>query len=136
MTNIADLVVDGEVVGNAFQLREDIVVETNDQIVVLDTKYKEIDRFRKVKENKKLHISDSDMKQMAIYAAKRGAKKLYLLYPLHRDEKPESIEIRYDIMLDDGDRKIPLEILKVPFAFGEDVDETKNLLQSILVKVV
>ena len=133
---LADLVVDGEVVGNAFQLREDIVVETNDQIVVLDTKYKEIDRFRKVKENKKLHISDSDMKQMAIYAAKRGAKKLYLLYPLHRDEKPESIEIRYDIMLDDGDRKIPLQILKVPFAFGEDVDETKNLLQSILAKVV
>lgn len=132
---LADLVVDGEVVGNAFQLREDIMVETSDTIVVLDTKYKEIDRFEKVKENKKLHISDNDMKQMAVYAAKRGAKKLFLLYPLHRDEKPEKIEIRYDIKLDDGDKRIPLEILKVPFAFGEDVNETKELLSSILSRV-
>ena len=40
-------------VGNAFQLKEDILVETDDSVIVLDTKYKEIDSFSKVKENKK-----------------------------------------------------------------------------------
>lgn len=133
---LADLVVDGEVVGNAFKLREDIMIEKDNRIVILDTKYKEIDRFKKVKDNKKLHISDSDMKQMAVYAAKRGAKNLYLLYPLHRDEQPESIEIRYDIKLDDGNKIIPLEILKVPFVFGEEIEDTKNMLRSILKKIV
>jgi 5-methylcytosine-specific restriction enzyme subunit McrC len=103
---------------------------------VLDTKYKEIDRFEKIKENKKLGISDNDMKQMAVYAAKRGAKRLYLLYPLHLHEEPETIEVRYDINIDDRNLvKIPLEIMKVPFAFGENPEDTKRLLVSILSKV-
>ena len=133
---LADLVVDGEYVSSAFLLREDILVETADSIFVLDTKYKEIDRFEKIKENKKLGISDNDMKQMAVYAAKRGAKRLYLLYPLHLHEEQESIEVRYDINIDDRNLvKIPLEIMKVPFAFGEDPEDTKRLLVSILSKV-
>ena len=133
---LADLVVDGEYVSSAFLLREDILVETADSIFVLDTKYKEIDRFEKIRENKKLGISDNDMKQMAVYAAKRGAKRLYLLYPLHLHEEPETIEVRYDINIDDRNMvKIPLEIMKVPFAFGEDPEDTKRLLVSILSKV-
>lgn len=133
---LADLVVDGEYVSSAFLLREDILVETADSIFVLDTKYKEIDRFEKIKENKKLGISDNDMKQMAVYAAKRGAKRLYLLYPLHLHEEPETIEVRYDINIDDRNLvKIPLEIMKVPFAFGENPEDTKRLLVSILSKV-
>lgn len=135
---LAELVVDGEIVGNAFQLREDILVESGEDIFVLDTKYKEIERFNKVKENKKLKVSDSDMKQMAIYAAKRGAKKLYLIYPLHRNEEPETMEIRFDIHLgEDGKhRRIPLEILKVPFAFGMDKNSANKLLKAILAKAI
>jgi len=134
---LADLVVDGEYVSSAFLLREDILVETDDSIFILDTKYKEIDRFEKIKENKKLGISDNDMKQMAVYAAKRGAKRLYLLYPLHLHEEPETIEIRYDINLDDkGSVKVPLEIMKVPFAFKENPKDTERLLTSILSKVI
>lgn len=103
----------------------------------MDTKYKEIDRFEKIRENKKLGISDNDMKQMAVYAAKRGAKKLYLLYPLHLHEDPETIEVRYDINLDvKNTNKIPLEIKKVPFAFGEDLEDTKRLLTFILSKII
>lgn len=133
---LADLVVDGEYVSSAFLLREDILIETTDSIFVLDTKYKEIDRFEKIRENKKLGISDSDMKQMAVYAARRGAKKLYLLYPLHLHEDSETIEVRYDINLDDKNAvKIPLEIMKVPFAFGEDLEGTKRLLTSILSRI-
>lgn len=138
---LAELVVDGEMIGSAFQLREDILVETEDAIVVLDTKYKEIDRFSKIKEsknNKKIGISDNDMKQMAVYAAKRGAKKLFLLYPLHMSEEPETIEVRYDILLDDTgiSKRVPLEILKVPFAFDENLEKTKEMLNSILTKVI
>lgn len=137
---LADLVVDGEILGNAFMLREDILIETDDFIAVLDTKYKEIDRFEKIKENikenKKLGISDNDMKQMAIYAVKRGAKKMFLLYPLHKCEEPESIEVRYDIRLDDNvESSIPLEILKIPFIFDSDIDNTKEMIKSILSKV-
>lgn len=134
---LAELIVNGESVGNAFLLREDILVEFDDSIVVLDTKYKEIDRFAKIKQNKKLKISDSDMKQMAIYAAKRGAKKLYLLYPLHRKEEPESIEVRYHIHLDGFESAtcIPLEVLKVPFAYDRSTEESKKLLSEILCKV-
>ena len=135
---LADLVVDGEVLGSTFLLREDILVETEDLIVILDTKYKEIDRFDKIKENKKLGISDNDMKQMAVYAVKRGAKKLFLIYPLHKDEEPETIQVRYDIKLNDSIHsvKIPLEILKVPFAFSKNIEESKSLLISILNKVI
>lgn len=135
---LAELVVDGEIIGNAFQLKEDIIIEYDGNIVVLDTKYKEIDRFIRVKENKKLKVSDSDMKQMAIYAAKRGAKKLFLIYPLHLNEEPETMEIRFDIRL--GTKKdsvcIPLEILKIPFALDKSESETKTLMKSILNKVI
>lgn len=135
---LADLVVDGEVIGSAFQLREDILIEYEDAVFIIDTKYKEIDKFEKVKENKKLKVSDSDMKQMAVYAAKRGAKKLFLLYPLHREDEPETLEIRYDIHLDGYgiNQCLPLEILKVPFVFRDNIDETKKLLKSILGKVL
>lgn len=132
---LAELVVDGEVIGKAFQLREDILIETDDRIFVLDTKYKEIDRFERIKENKKLGISDNDMKQMAVYAAKRGAKQLFLLFPLHKGEEPESIEIKYDILLDENNLRIPLEILKIPFVFDKDVEKTRSILESVLKKI-
>lgn len=134
---LAELVVNGETRRNVFQLREDILIENANGIVVLDTKYKEIDRFEQMKDNPKLGVSDGDIKQMAIYAAKRGAEKLYLLYPLHRDEEPETIEILYNIDLgrEFGERKIPLYILKVPFAFAEDEEATRALLKRILVEV-
>lgn len=135
---LAELFVDGEAMGNAFLLREDILIETKDMIVVADTKYKEIDSFAHVIENKKLDVSDNDMKQMAIYAVKRGAKKLYLIYPLYKLEAPETIEIQYQIKLEDqlSNRSIPLEILKVPFIFDTDINRTKQQLTTILSKMV
>lgn len=131
---LAELYVDGENMGNAFQLKEDILIEFEDSVYVLDTKYKEIEPFEKIKENKKIKISDNDMKQMAVYAAKRNAKKLYLIYPLHKNEEPEKIRIYYVIHLQEsqGVKKIPLEIIKVPFAYRRDVKETKKLLEQIL----
>lgn len=130
--HLAELVVDGEVLGKAFQLREDMIIEMDDKVIVLDTKYKEIERFEKIKENRKLGINDSDVKQMAIYAVKRGAKKLYLLFPLYRNEPPEVINITYNLVLEEDDSKIPLQILKIPFVFARDAESTKEIIRSIL----
>lgn len=137
---LADLVVDGELVGQAFNLKEDILIETSDAIIVLDTKYKEIDHFDRIKAglNRKLGISDADMKQMAVYAMKRNAKKIFLLYPLYRQENLESISVVYNIKCDEQDSRktVPLEILKVPFVFDEDVSITVDKLRTILKKIV
>ena len=76
------------------------------------------------------------MKQMAIYATKRGAKKLYLIYPLHQSDDPETMEIRFDIYMDENKKKIPLEIIKVPFAYRESEEETKVMLKEILAKTL
>lgn len=136
---LAELVVDNAFYGNVFLLKPDIVLETADSIFILDTKYKEIDRFEKIKENKKLDISDNDIKQMAVYGARRGAKKMYLIYPLHRSEDLETISIRYDIKLDDqlaGKGKfISLEVLKIPFIFDDDIEKTKSIIRNILSKI-
>ena len=135
---LAELIVDGESFGNVFQLKEDILIEYNGNIIILDTKYKEIEKFSKVKENKKLKVSDNDMKQMAIYAIKRGAKKLYLIYPLHKNEALENIEIRYDILLNVKGQhsRIPLEIVKIPFLFLENKKRTIEILTSIFDKML
>lgn len=131
---LADLVVDNEMMGSVFRLQEDIVIEYEDAVLVLDTKYKEIERFEKVKTNRKLSISDNDMKQMAVYAVRRGAKRLFLVYPLHRGEPLEKLSIRYDIHIkEEGkDVVIPLEILKVPFAINESKPMATKMLTTIL----
>ena len=136
---LTELVVDGEVIGNRFQLREDIVVEFGDTVIVLDTKYKEIDPLNRIKHYaKRLGIEDNDMRQMAIYANRRGAKKMYLLYPLYRGAEPDSTEVIFNILDGPGDKakKIPTQILKVPFSLCDDVDGTKAMLKKILQQVV
>lgn len=136
---LTELVVDGEVIGNRFQLKEDIVVEYGDAIIVLDTKYKEIDRLDRIKEDsKKLGIEDNDMRQMAIYANRRGAKKMYLLYPLFRGTDPDNTEVIFNILdgPEDKAKKIPTQILQVPFSLCDDVDGTKELLKKILQQIV
>ena len=136
---LTELVVDGKVIGNRFQLKEDVVVEYGDAIVVLDTKYKEIDKLSRIKEDsKRLGIEDNDMRQMAIYANRRGAKKMFLLYPLYRGAMPDDTEVIFNILDGPGDeaKKIPVHILQVPFSLCDDIEGTKALLETILQKVV
>lgn len=137
---LASLYVDDEFKGRAFNLREDILVQTTDAIIVLDTKYKEIDRFSKIRDDysNKLGISDADMKQMAVYAIKRNATKMYLLYPLYREEKLETKTIRYMISLDNeyNGKVVTLEVLKVPFVFDTDVETYRSNLATVLNKIL
>lgn len=136
---LANLLVDGEYKGRAFRLKEDIMVETEDAVIVLDTKYKEIDRFDKINNfADKLGISDNDMKQMAVYAVKRKAKKLFLIYPLYRDEDMDKREVIYDIMFDDADptKHIPLEVLRVPFVGGLEDQEVDARMDKLIKKIM
>ena len=136
---LTELVVDGRVIGNRFQLKEDIVVEYGDTIVVLDTKYKEIDSLIKAAiDPKRLGIEDSDMRQMAIYANRRGAKKMFLLYPLNRGETPDNVEVIFNVLDGPGEqaKKIPLQILKVPFSLCDNIGGTKETLNKLLSRVI
>lgn len=137
---LTELVVDGTLIGNRFLLKEDILLQADDALIVLDTKYKEIDRLGNILKDggSKLGISDADMKQMAVYANRRGASRLYLLYPLYRGHMPDPTEIVFNILDGEGPsvKKIPLQILQVPFAFGADPEKTKALLYDILSKTL
>lgn len=76
-----------------FALRPDIVLRKGDRTVVLDTKWKRLD-----KESKNYGISQSDMYQMYAYSKKYGASDVWLLYPIineMRDHEP--------IVFDSGD---------------------------------
>lgn len=46
------------------------------------------------------------------------------------------MKIRYNILLDEYELKIPLEIIKVPFVFDRGEESTKKLLESILKKLL
>lgn len=61
-----------------FSLRPDIVMQKDERIVIMDTKWKRLtDNVRK-----HYGISQADMYQMYAYAKKYNSKEIYLLYPL------------------------------------------------------
>lgn len=63
-----------------FQLKPDIVLKKNDQIIIMDTKWK------KLKLNESNYgISQADMYQMYVYAKKYQTKDVWLLYPLREE---------------------------------------------------
>lgn len=139
---LAHLYINGKYKGQAFNLREDIIIQQGDKLIVADTKYKMLKRFSELEEehstDKKFGISDADMKQMAVYAIKRNASKLYLIYPLYREEPLETTKVAYRIPLDheyEG-KEVELEILKIPFVFDGDEVKYQQRLNSVLSKIL
>ena len=61
-----------------FALRPDIVVETPDGPVIMDTKWKQLDRREET-----LGVDQSDVYQMLAYAHAYDANRLVLMYPWH-----------------------------------------------------
>lgn len=132
-SNMAELYVDGVFKGQTFALSEDILIADNDWCIILDTKYKKTLSFDKIGVDKKLGISDADAKQMLVYAVKRGARKLYLVYPLYRGEKAETQRVIHRIGMEKFGLKRPvdLEILRVAFSCEGNVEQTKDALRGI-----
>jgi 5-methylcytosine-specific restriction enzyme subunit McrC len=64
---------------NRFSLRPDIVLEKNNEVFILDTKWKLLNNS----ESGNYGISQSDLYQMYAYAKKYKSNNLFLLYPLN-----------------------------------------------------
>lgn len=131
-TYLADLIIDDEQIDQVMNLREDILIEKDNKIVILDTKYKLINTLSAIKANKDmLNVDEDDVRQVAIYALKRKAEKVFLIYPLAINEEFENINILLNIDLYNKKINIPCYILKVPFI----IDDQKNNL-SLLKKII
>lgn len=133
-TYLAETFVNGESLGQAFNMKEDIIVEKDSNIIVLDTKYSVIDSFENIGTNRTLSIEDEWMRQIAVYCQKRNASRGVLIFPLRRKEEPERATVNYSIRLDDGSLK-SIRIIKVPFIF-DDVEKNKESLKRILLDVI
>lgn len=93
-----------------FQLRPDLVFEYDAGPVILDTKWKQLDR----KDPKKLGVSQSDIYQMLAYGhsytTAEQKPRLVLLYPHHADlDEPEGVLRNWGVMGSD----LPLSIATV-----------------------
>lgn len=133
--------------GGGFELRPDILCTINDKTFLLDTKYKQIDRFETAKENEALWkeglikgVTQSDLYQISIYALKNKLKDAYLIYPLNRKEELESdYPVLEELVLTGNELEdlnfIKVHLLRLPFVFEEDVEVTKTNLKNELLKV-
>lgn len=135
---LAEVVIDGELRGEAFLLREDIIIESDDYVYVIDTKYKKINRLDTLANGLNIGVNENDLKQLLVYALKRDAKKLALIYPLSIDEETTDRSVIYNIrVLEDGiNRVFPIEVIKIPFLFDEDIELTKSKLSKLLSRIV
>lgn len=124
---------DGRTYGGAFSMRLDILVELNDKIFILDTKYKKYSRFEDVPDEINKIVQDettqADVYQVCEYARKRGTKEVFLLYPMFRYEEKE---LQFPIG-SSGDIKI--YFVRLPFVFEEDEQKTKMQLRDVIKKI-
>lgn len=130
---IDNIVFEGEDLGRAFTMRHDILAEYQSKVFVLDTKYKQVRRFKDNHELKQTIVSDvsqADLYQISTYAAKRGLSDGYLLYPMYRyeDEEPSSPELQQTVSVDGIDRLVTIHLVRLPFVFEEDLEHTKQML--------
>lgn len=70
-----------------FKLKPDIIMKSSDKILILDTKWKNLND----NPNKNYGISQSDMYQMYAYSKKYNSNKIILIYP-YNDESKKILE--------------------------------------------
>lgn len=131
---IEDIQYDGQSLGAAFTMRHDILVELNDKVFILDTKYKQVARFEGDMETVKKVVSEepkqTDIYQVCEYARKRNVADVYLLYPMYRYE---NVEPHYPIgksQSDSGD--INIHFIRLPFIFEENEEHVKTQLTALI----
>lgn len=124
-------------IGNEFirpgmAVKEDIIFEKNGTTVVLDTKYKEIEKVESVTESD-LGITQGDVNQMLTYAETNKTDKVVLLYPLYREQKNERTDVYLKVPCEG--KEINLRIIKLPFIFDDSVQNITSL-KSILNEIL
>ena len=135
MSLVDSIIVDGEDLGRAFTMRHDILAEYHGKVFVLDTKYKQIRRFRdnpNLKYDMVADVSQADLYQIGTYAAKRGLTDGYLLYPMYRFEgkeiSPPVFQQTYSI--EGKQYAINIHIVRLPFVFEDDIGHTTQMLKA------
>ncbi|MCM1508147.1 MAG: McrC family protein [Ruminococcus flavefaciens] len=115
-----------------FQMKHDIYFEYQGKVIILDTKYKELERFENCTDIRKCiskEVKQSDCYQMISYATKRDCKDIYLLYPMYRHESIEPCFPVAVIELPEGE-VINLHLIRLPYVF-EESDSGEKLISEL-----
>lgn len=125
-----------KVTGAGFTMRHDILVELNDKVFILDTKYKEMPRFEDnddYEEDIKEEAKQGDLYQVVTYASKAGLKDVYLLYPMYRYEDNEELHPIAESDFELFGVTINIHFIRMPFIFEEDNEEdTRQQLTQVI----
>ena len=137
MSLVEKIIYKGEISGSAFTMRHDILVELDNNIFVLDTKYKELSRFDNndnYLEDINVEVKQSDLYQVLEYARKRNIKDVYLLYPMYRyEEREEDFPVAVS---ESPSGNINVHFIRLPFVFEENEDiRIKNQLRTTILDI-
>ena len=139
MSVFSDVIYKGRSQGKALRMKHDILVEHKEKgLFILDTKYKRIERFEDASNITDLvnsEVKSGDVYQLLTYARTRGAKDVYLLYPLFRLEDIEPSSPVGINRKDDGTEPINVHFVRLPFVFEDDVEETKSKLKAVIESI-
>ena len=130
-----DVVFDGVSFGKKFRMRHDIMIEQNNKLFIIDTKYKQIPKFTNTSIYDILnYIHESDIYQVSYYALSRGMDEAYLVYPMYRLEEYENKmittlkRINYEGIV----RNVKINLVRIPFVFENDNDEIKENIEKVI----
>ena len=116
-----------------FKLKPDIVLENENEIIILDTKWKELKNPEKKEGTYNFGISEEDIYQMITYIHVYNSKakkcnKAYLVYPINNNDKTPLIE---NIVFSEENE---LEV-RACFVDLSSEDNTKESLKKILESI-
>lgn len=138
MKLIENVIYGGKSLGSAFTMRHDILVEVNNKVFILDTKYKQISRFEGNPEEIMRIVNEepkqTDIYQVCEYARKRDIADVYLLYPLYRYEDNEPDFPIGVSSSPSGD--INIHFVRLPFIFEDDEAKTEDMLREVIEQVL
>lgn len=138
MSLIDSIIYGDEIYDAGFTMRHDILVELDEKIFILDTKYKEISRFE---ENENFiddvnnEVKQNDLYQVLEYARKRNLDDVYLLYPMYRYEEAEKIFPIAPSSDKKGEGTINVHFIRLPFVFEDYEEDTKKQLSQVLKSI-
>lgn len=135
---IEDIIYNGESLGAAFTMRHDILVEIDEKVFILDTKYKQVSRFEGNPDEVLKIVSEepkqTDIYQVCEYARKRNISDVYLLYPMFRYEENEPT---FPMGKSKGNQGvINIHFIRLPFVFEEDEGRTKQMLKKVIFSIL
>lgn len=135
---IEDIEYAGLSLGAAFTMRHDILVEVNDKVFILDTKYKQVSRFEGDTDEIKRVVAEepkqTDIYQVCEYARKRNISDVYLLYPMYRYEEKEP---HFPVGKSQGvSGNINIHFVRLPFIFEDDETKVKEQLKQVIEDIL